>query len=172
MPQETDARIIIDRLLREAGWDIEDKAQVSTEEATRDPQSPSTPGAGGRADYVLKDSRSRPLAVIEAKRFSIDPYSAKDQARAYAQSLPVQFVILSHGQDHYFWDYADGDARPILGMPTQADLERRVNLKLHRKGNLIQSLAAAPYPERFRFRGDDVEARPYQLDCLRAADAL
>jgi type I site-specific restriction endonuclease len=161
MPQETDARILIDRLLREAGWNVEDRAQVSTEE----------PAADGRADYVLKDSRSRPLAVIEAKRFSVDPYSAKDQARAYAESLPVHFVILSNGQDHYFWDYADGDARPILGMPTQADLERRANLKLHRKGELIQSLAAVPYPERFRFRGDDVEARPYQLECLRAADA-
>ena len=66
MPQETDARLIVDRLLREAGWDIEDKAQVSTEESA----------AGGRADYVLKDSRSRPLAAIEAKRFSVDPYSA------------------------------------------------------------------------------------------------
>jgi predicted type IV restriction endonuclease len=47
MPHETDARIIIDRLLREADWDIEDKAQVSTEQAA----------AGGRADYLLKDWR-------------------------------------------------------------------------------------------------------------------
>ena len=107
MPQESDVRIIIDRLLREADWDIEDKAQLSTEEAAAD----------GRADYLLKDSRTGPLAVIEAKRFSIDPYSAKDQARDYAQSLPVHFVILSNGQDHYYWDYAEGDARPILGMP-------------------------------------------------------
>src|SRR5512147_2370432 len=140
MSNEADSRIIIDRLLREADWDIEDKAQVSTEEADAD----------GRADYVLKDSRSRPLAVIEAKRFSIDPYAAKDQARAYAQSLPVHFVILSNGHDHYFWDYADGDARPILGLPTQADLERRANLKQHRQGDLGQSLAAVPYPTRFR----------------------
>lgn len=66
MPQETDARIVIDRRLREADWNVEDKAQVSTEE----------PAADGRADYLLKDSRSRPLGVIEAKRFSIDPYSA------------------------------------------------------------------------------------------------
>ncbi|MBI3360212.1 MAG: DEAD/DEAH box helicase family protein [Chloroflexi bacterium] len=161
MPHEADARIIIDRLLREAGWDIEDKAQVSTEE----------PAADGRADYLLKDSRTRPLAVVEAKRFSIDPYSAKDRAREYARSLPAHFVILSNGQDHYFWDYADGDARPILGMPTQADLERRANLKLHRKGNIVQSLAAVSHPERFRFKGEEVEARPYQLECLRAADA-
>lgn len=161
MSNETDARIVIDRLLRDADWDIEDKAQVSTEEAAAD----------GRADYVLKDSRSRPLAVIEAKRFSIDPYAAKDQARAYAQSLPVHFVILSNGNDHYFWDYADGDARPVLGLPTQADLERRANLKQHRQGDLVQSLAAVPYPTRFRFKGDEITPHPYQLDCLRAADA-
>jgi hypothetical protein len=47
MSNETDARISIDRLLRDADWDIEDKEQVSTEEV-----------ADGRADYVLKDSRS------------------------------------------------------------------------------------------------------------------
>ena len=48
MPQETDARILIDRLLREAGWDIEDKARVSTEEAA----------SGGFVDYVLRSSSS------------------------------------------------------------------------------------------------------------------
>ncbi len=66
---------------------------------------------------------------------------------------------------------ADSDARPIMGMPTREDLERRANLKLHRKGDLIQSLATVPYPYRFRFKGEEVEARPYQLDCLCAADA-
>jgi type I site-specific restriction endonuclease len=69
---ETDARISIDRLLGDADWGSEDKEQIPTEEAAAD----------GRADYVLKDSRSQPLAVIETKRFSIDPYDAKDQARA------------------------------------------------------------------------------------------
>ena len=126
MPNETDVRIIIDRLLHDADWDIEDKAQVSTEEAAAD----------SRADYMLKDSRSRPLAVIEAKPFSIEPYTAKDQARAYVQSPPVYFVILSNGNDHYFWGYAGGDARPILGLPTQADLERRANLKQQRQSDL------------------------------------
>lgn len=161
MDRETDTRIVIDRLLKDADWDIEDKAQVSTEEPAED----------GRADYLLKDSRTRPLAVLEAKRFSIDPYSAKDQARDYAISLGVHFVILSNGEDHYLWDYADGDARPILGLPTRADLERRALLKQHRKGDLIQSLAAVPYPDRFRFGGDDLTIRPYQLECLQAADA-
>jgi len=115
MTTEADARIVIDQLLKEAGWTITNKAQVSTEE----------PAADGRADYLLKDTRTRPLAVIEAKRFSIDPYSAKKQARAYAESLAASFVILSNGQEHYFWDYADGDARPVMGLPTQTDLQGR-----------------------------------------------
>ena len=121
MSRETDARMVIDQLLRDADWEITDKSQVSTEE----------PLADGRADYLLKNTRTQPLAVIEAKRFSIDPYSAKEQAREYAESLSAPFVILSNGQEHYFWDYNDGDARPILGLPSRADLERRANLRAY-----------------------------------------
>ncbi len=161
MPQETDARIVIDRLLKEAGWDIENKAQVSTEE----------PASDGRADYLLKNSRTQPLAIIEAKKFSHDPYSAKEQARGYAQTLAVPFIILSNGNEHYFWDHFDGgDARAILGLPTPADLERRANTKLHQRGSLAESLKVLTLPYKFRFKGEDVEARPYQLNCLKKAD--
>lgn len=160
MSTEADARMVIDKLLETAGWRITNKAQVSTEE----------PSTDGRADYLLKDSRTRPLAVIEAKRFTIDPYSAKDQAREYAQSLGAPFVILSNGEEHYFWDYEDGDARPIMGMPSQADLERRANVKIHRRGSLSESLSAIPLPEKFIFKGEEVKTRPYQLECLRKAD--
>jgi type I restriction enzyme R subunit len=157
---EADARMLIDKLLEAASWQITNKAQVSTEE----------PSADGRADYLLRDTRTRPLAVIEAKRFTIDPYSAKEQAREYAQSLSAPFVVLSNWQEHYFWDYKDGDARSIMGMPSQADLERRANTKAHRKGSLQESLAILPYPKKFTFKGDEVEARPYQLKCLEKAD--
>lgn len=160
MPSESDARIIVDRLLRESGWDIEDKSQVSTEEASAD----------GRADYLLKNQRTQPLAVIETKRFAIDPYSAKDQARAYAVSLGAPFVILSNGREHYFWEYDTGDARPIIGFPSRADLERRANLRQHRAGSLQTALHAIPLPSQFRFKGEEVEARPYQLRCLQAGD--
>ena len=160
MTTEADARIIIDRLLRESNWDPENKAQISTEEAVAD----------GRADYVLKDTRTRAIAVIEAKRFSIDPYTAKRQAKEYALSLSAPFVILSNGKEHYFWDYADSDARPIMGLPTQADLERRANLKVHRRGDMASSLNAGPYPNRFLFKGEEIEIRPYQRNCLEKAD--
>lgn len=161
MSTEADARIVIDQFLKEAGWDIFNKAQVSTEE----------PAADGRADYLLKNTRTQPLAIIEAKRFSKDPYSAKAQAKEYAQSFSVPFIILSNGREHYFWDYTDGgDARPILGIPSQADLERRANLKIHRIGSLQESLESIPLPVRFRFKGEEIEARPYQLKCLEKAE--
>lgn len=160
MSTEADARMVIDKLLESAGWQITNKAQISTEE----------PSSDGRADYLLKDSRTRPLAVIEAKCFAVDPYTAKEQARNYAQSLGAPFVILSNGQEHYFWDYTDGDARPIMGMPSRADLERRANIKIHRKGSLQESLSVIPFPGRFTFKGEEVEIRPYQLDCIKKAD--
>ncbi|MCR5220097.1 MAG: DEAD/DEAH box helicase family protein [bacterium] len=160
MSTEADARILIDKLLEQAGWHITNKAQVSTEEAAAD----------GRADYLLKDTRSRPLAVLEAKRFAIDPYTAKEQAKAYALMLKAPFILLSNGKEHYFWDYTDGDARPVMGFPNQADLERRANIKIHRKGDIRQSLSLYPLPCRFDFKGEEIEARPYQLECLRKAD--
>jgi len=162
MPTEADARIVIDDLLKQADWTLTNKAQVSTEE----------PSADGRADYLLRDTRTRPLAVIEAKRFAVDPYTAKQQAREYAESLSAPYVLLSNGQEHYFWDYTDGgDARPIMGMPTQADLERRANTRVHRKGTLGDSLGAIPLPSRISFKGEDIDVRPYQHRCIEKADA-
>src|ERR1035437_5077595 len=112
---ETDARIIIDRLLREAGWDIEDKSQVSTEE----------PAADGRADYLLKDQRGRPLAVIEAKRFSIEPNRAQQQAKEYAESIAAPYIFLSNGEVNYFWDYKNDSSRLVDSFYSREDLERR-----------------------------------------------
>lgn len=160
MSTEADARILIDKLLEKAGWCITNKAQVSTEEAATD----------GRADYLLKDSRSRPLAILEAKRFAVDPYTAKDQAKAYALSLNAPFILLSNGQEHYFWDYVDGDARPVIGFPSQTDLERRANIKIHRKGDIQQCLSLQRLPHQFNFRGEEVEVRPYQIKCLQKTD--
>ncbi len=160
MPNEAQTRIVINRLLSEAGWDIENPTRVTVEESTTD----------GRADYVLKNQRSQPICVLEAKRFSIDPYGAKAQAMAYARRLAAPFVILSNGNDHYFWEIDHGDARPVVGMPGPVDLERRANLRLHRGGDLRTSLMAIPIPLSFRSQGDECQTRSYQIRCLEKAD--
>ena len=94
---EANARIIIDKLLRESDWVLsgdDGVANVDTE----------TQNQAGFADYVLKDSADFPLCVIEAKKELISPLVGKEQARGYAESLNCRFVILSNGVSHYFWD--------------------------------------------------------------------
>lgn len=153
---ETDSRIIIDRLLRESGWNIEDKSQVTTSEELQD----------GQADYLLRDSRSRPLAIIEAKRFKIDPYSAKEQAERYARTLVAPFIFLSNGETTYFWDYQETDARQVDSFFTRLDLERLASLKKQRR-----PLSAIPIPKKVFFQGEERTVRPYQQECLKTIDS-
>ena len=58
MLTEADTRIIIDRLLREAHWNVENKSVVSTEE----------PAADGRADY--QGARARAEALFGRERLT------------------------------------------------------------------------------------------------------
>ncbi len=124
---EADARIEIDELLRQAGWDPADKSMVGTEI-----HSAAGDGSHSRADYVLYDQRGRPLAVIEAKKNAIDPYVAKQQALPYAQSLGAPFIFLANGELTYFWDYRNEDARQITGFFSRRDLERLVEMRASR----------------------------------------
>ena len=127
---EADARIQIDALLREAGWDPSDKRQVRTEVFTaiqgtessavvrEEPEASQT----GRCDYALLDTNGRPLAVIEAKRGGINPYTAKEQALPYAKSIGAPFIFLSNGDVIYFWDYKNDDARIVSSFYSRRDL--------------------------------------------------
>jgi len=153
--RESDTRMIIDRKLREAGWDIEDKNQVTTEELTRE----------GRADYILKDRRGRPLAVIEAKRFLINPQIGKQQALDYAKDLGVNFIFLSNGEDIYFWDYRVRPEQKVTTFFSQRDLEKLLILQKIRK-----PLSLIPIPE-FYFKGGEKRSpRPYQKEVMEAID--
>lgn len=123
MSNETDARIIIDDQLRQAGWNIADKSQVLTE----------FKAGSGQADYVLLDQRGRSLAVIEAKKKAIEPYTAKQQALPYAQSLNAPFIFLTNGELIYFWDYRNDDARLVNSFFSQRDLERLMEMRSTRQ---------------------------------------
>jgi hypothetical protein len=68
---EAFSRVRIDSLLRDVGWPLTDSVSIHFEFAL--------PG-GTRADYVLCYRRGRPLAVLEAKRTSIDPVNGRKQA--------------------------------------------------------------------------------------------
>ena len=153
--RETDARILIDRKLREAGWKPEDKNQVITEETSE----------AGRADYILKDSRGRGIAVIEAKRFSVDPASAKQQVLSYAESISADFIFLSNGEEIYFWDYKNRPEQKVATFYSQRDLEKIHNLRLEQKPILV-----IPFPERYFKGGEWRVPRPYQKESMHIMD--
>ncbi len=153
--QETDSRIIIDRLLRESGWDIEDKTQVSTEE----------PAFDGRADYLLKDQRGRPLAIIEAKRFKIEPNRAQQQAKEYAESISAPYIFLSNGEVIYFWDYKNDASRLVDSFYSREDLERRLTLSQN-----IKPLSQVLIPQKFMYLNQEITVRPYQVNAIEAID--
>lgn len=185
---EADARIEIDELLRQAGWSLADRSMVETEvpvpqasiirepgahydvrsdvsAASGNDQETTSGLAHGRADYVLYDQHSRPLAVIEAKKNAINPYVAKQQALPYAKALRAPFIFLTNGELTYFWDYQNDDARPIAGFFSQRDLERIVEMRDSRR-----VLATVEIPERFIRQGETHTVRPYQREAMQALD--
>jgi type I restriction enzyme R subunit len=106
--KEAKARIKINKLLEESGWWFEDnekgKANIALEAGVKlselgDDFENVTKGF---IDFLLLDKDGRALVVVEAKRQSIDPLSAKEQARIYARNSGARFVILSNGNIHYF----------------------------------------------------------------------
>ena len=78
-PKETNARIIIDKMLREAGWQLPGYAEekdINVEtEIVND---------FGEADYVLLSSKENHICTVEAKNHSKSPLQGKEQARDYA----------------------------------------------------------------------------------------
>ena len=97
---EAFSRVRIDALLRAQGWDIDNTNHVRYEYTLPDKT---------KADYVLCDRHGRSLAVLEAKRFSIQPIEATKQAADYAAQLGVPYVFLSNGKESCF-----GNGKPRL----------------------------------------------------------
>ena len=159
---EADARILIDALLRQAGWDPADKSQVRTEVSVSSPAALHDAPAGAadleetrRTDYILQAANGRPLAVVEAKRGRIDPYTAKEQTLPMAKRIGAPFIFLSNGELTYFWDYENDDARIVSSFYSRRDLERLLYLRKEAK-----PLATVLIPDDFIRVGEVRIVRP------------
>ncbi|MEI6532403.1 MAG: DEAD/DEAH box helicase family protein [Candidatus Roizmanbacteria bacterium] len=128
--KEARARIKINKLLEEAGWRFEDlkegkanihlEAGVMFDQLGEDFEHATTQDKrSGAIDFLLLDKDGKALAVVEAKRESINPLFAKEQARNYARNTGARFVILSNGNMHYLWDTKHGNPETISRFPTQ-----------------------------------------------------
>ena len=125
MKKEAQARIKINKLLEESGWRFFDDKNGSANIQLETGVVFSTLGEDfehlpkGYVDFLLLDADGKPLVVVEAKRESIDPLSAKEQARLYARNTNARYIILTNGNLHYFWDTLHGNPETISRFPTQ-----------------------------------------------------
>ena len=134
--KEAAARLKINKLLEESKWRLIDddngRANVDVETRLNPDEKINIHEAGedfenikgGFIDYLLLDENQKPIAVLEAKRESIPPLSAKEQARNYANGMHVRYVILSNGNVHFLWDMQEGNPEPISKFPTLESLQQ------------------------------------------------
>lgn len=134
MDKEARARIKINKLLEEAGWrflaDEQGPANITLETGVSITPEYMAEQYGddfektkkGFIDYLLVDGDGFPLALLEAKRESIHPLNAKEQAREYARAARVKYVILSNGNLHYLWELERGNPQVIGRFPTPGSL--------------------------------------------------
>lgn len=156
---------IIDNRLKQAGWNVTDRTQVIEEFDIQLTvvEEPTTPYAGHQySDYVLLGKDGKPLAVVEAKKTSVDAALGREQAKQYCynikqtQGVELPFCFYTNGHDIYFWDLENYPPQKVFGFPTRDDLERYAYLRKSRKpltGELINTKIAG---------------RTYQIQSIRA----
>ena len=156
---------IIDHRLRQADWEVSDRSQVVEEYDILMPkvEDPATPYAGHQySDYVLLGRDGKPLAVVEAKKTSVDAALGREQAKQYCRHIhsiqggELPFCFYTNGHDIYFWDLDNYPPWKVYGFPTRDDLERYVYIRRARKqlaGELINT---------------NIAGRNYQIASIRA----
>lgn len=158
---------IIDNRLRQAGWNVSDRTQVIEEfdivvDENLVKEAP-TPYAGHQySDYVLLGKDGKPLAVVEAKKSSVDATIGREQAKQYCYNIKnlngneLPFCFYTNGHDIYFWDLDNYPPKKVHGFPSRDDLERYQYIRKSRKaleGELINTKIAG---------------RDYQIRSIRA----
>ena len=159
---------IIDRRLKLSGWNVSNPLHVTQEldiwvglpQGIAEPQ---TPYQGHLfADYALLSKEGKPIAVVEAKKTSVDAEIGKEQARNYAEKIQktnggsMPFVFYTNGYDIFFWDTDNYPPRKVFGFPSISDLERM--RFLHDNHKILSS----------ELINTDIAGRPYQIQAMRS----
>jgi type I restriction enzyme, R subunit len=156
---------IINNRLKQAGWNVTDPTQVIEEFDIHLTvvEEPATPYAGHQySDYVLLGRDGKPLAVVEAKKTSVDAAIGREQAKQYCSNIQstltgeLPFCFYTNGHEIYFWDINNYPPKKVHGFPTRDDLERYAYIRRARKtlaGELINTKIAG---------------RNYQIASIRA----
>jgi type I restriction enzyme R subunit len=140
---------LIDPALEKADWDVNDPTQVGIEIPVDgfDPtawqelqrtlhqirQRESIYKAdlpAGVSDYLLYRENGEVLAVVEAKKTSVDPRLAQAQTQFYVEQIEQRssqsfrpFGFMTNGYEIYFWDVGRQNKREVQGFFTRRELD-------------------------------------------------
>jgi type I restriction enzyme R subunit len=196
--KEPKARIKINDLLKDSGWRFFDDGnkdaniQVETNckmshKQIDDMGENFDKVKNGFVDFLLLDDRGKPFIVLEAKSEDKDPLIGKEQARDYAKSLYVKYVILSNGNLHYFWNIQKGNPQVLTAFPSFESLKNSKAMtaditKLYSEQIEADYIALTQMPRYMdnpdykddEKRGQFIEdnklrfLRPYQIEAMKA----
>ena len=142
---------LIDIMLRDAGWDVNNTEFVKVEFPLDNHKED---GKKGFVDYVLLNKKGNPVAVVEAKKTSVDPIIGRQQAVEYANTIERDYgirpiVFYTNGYEIYMWDDKYSEPRQIWGFYTLEDLEELYFKHKYKKDlnkvEIDKSIAGRPY---------------------------
>lgn len=121
---------IIDNRLKQAGWNVADYTQVIEEfDIVVDAnmvQEATTPYGGHQfSDYVLLGKDGKPLAVVEAKKTSVDAAIGREQAKQYCYNIQnergceLPFCFYTNGHDIFFWNLENYPPQKCMVFPQE-----------------------------------------------------
>lgn len=152
----------IDVALKEAGWVI--GKNITEEELVTD--MPNSTGAG-YVDYVLWGKDNLPLAVVEAKKASVDAMVGSQQAKLYADCLHNKYgrrplIFTTNGFEIFYTnDFMGYPRREVSGFFTQEELQLEMDGRKQRIP--LENIKIC----------DDITNRPYQKEAVTAVcDAI
>lgn len=130
----------IDLALMEAGWRIAG-AQVKLPNCYTEVPVAGMPNNSGNGyvDYVLYGQDQMPLAVVEAKKTSVDAMAGSYQAKLYADCLGKQYgrrplIFTTNGFEIFYTnDFRQEARRHISGFLTQDELQLEIERRRTRK---------------------------------------
>ena len=156
MTEAQTRKAYIDVMLMDAGWQ---RGPNWVDEYPID-EMPNKSGHGA-ADYVLLGDNGLPLAVIEAKRTSVNVEKGRQQAVLYADFLEKKhgqrpIIFMSNGYETRVWEDKHYPERQVSGIFSKRDLEKEFNIMKDRT------------PLKAVRVNDDISNRYYQKEAIQA----
>lgn len=130
MSEANTRKLYIDLYLKEAGWDVMENENIpSHSKAGIEIEVEGMPNSKGLGycDYVLYGKDGRPLAIVEAKKTSVEPEKGRHQVELYGECMKAKYgyIPILYYTNGYEIRCIDGiyPPRRLLAFHTESELE-------------------------------------------------